>query len=210
MNLPKEIEKFVKASWIFSNVIYLIIIDKKYEKHIKEKMKNYNLIIIQTEDFFKSIMEYDTKLLISIRDGKILFDPFGVVGVIKRSVKKGIIAGTKESLFRKFMIIHRYLNEIENIKYHVFNNIYMSVVECGQAALIARGYPISIPRDIPKHMKKYFLGNGLEKTHITYCEEIIKLYKKFEHGKTHLPNGRKLDELAKKAEIFRNAVKSIL
>jgi len=58
-------------------------------------------------------------------------------------------------------------------------------------------------------LRVFLLGKGLERTHIKYCEEIIRTYKALEHKKIQPLTGKEIDKLAKKTELFRDAVKRI-
>jgi hypothetical protein len=131
------------------------------------------------------------------------------VKVIGINIKKGLMAGTKEMLLRKFMSIQREIKEIESIKSQVFENVYTSCLESAQAALIMKGKAILTPRIVPELLKVFLLGKGLERTHIKYCDEIIWTYKSLEHKKIPPLTGEEIDKLARKGELFRDAVKRI-
>jgi len=117
------------------------------------------------------------------------------------------MAGTKEAILRKFLLIKDYLKEIENTKFKVFDNIYTSTIEAAQTALILRGKTALIPRLIPEALKECIRGGSLEKSDVDSASEIIETFKAYEHKKISMPDGKKLDDLAKKAELFKEAVK---
>lgn len=203
----------VKAVWEYKNRIYIIFSEKLTTEEV-EKFKNYykcnEAKQLSIDQFFKDLMEYNTLLLVSIRDGKIIHDSLGIVKIVKINIEKGLMVGTREILLRKLILIRDYLREVETIKIKVFDNIYNSVLEASQAALILRGFPIVVPREIPKALKKDLFGRGLDKIYIGYAEEIITLYKAFEHKKISVPDGRKLDELNRKAISFKQAVERLM
>lgn len=203
----------VKAVWEYKNRIYIIFSEKLTTEEI-EKFKNYyncnEAKQLSIDQFFKDLMEYNTLLLVSIRDGKIIHDSLGIVKIVKINIEKGLMVGTREILLRKLILIRDYLREVETIKIKVFDNIYNSVLEASQAALILRGFSIVVPREIPKALKKDLFGRGLDKIYIGYAEEIITLYKAFEHKKISVPDGRKLDELNRKAISFKQAVERLM
>jgi len=208
----KHVKGLIKAAWYYSDTVYVVAKNKKSLQFIKTelKKKNLNLRFMLSNTFFKSILEYDTKLFVSIRNGKIIYDPHGIVKIVRRNISKGMILGTYESLFKKFVIIQNHVKAAEQKKEKILHNLYMAVVDCSQAALLMKGHQIIIPRLIPNNLEKHFLGEGLEKTNIKFCREIIQTYKNYEHGKISLPSGKELDELIHKAETFRNAIKMIL
>lgn len=203
----------VKAVWEYKNRIYIIFSEKLTTEEV-EKFKNYyncnEAKQLSIDQFFKDLMEYNTLLLVSIRDGKIIHDSLGIVKIVKINIEKGLMVGTREILLRKLILIRDYLREVETIKIKVFDNIYNSVLEASQAALILRGFSIVVPREIPKALKKDLFGRGLDKIYIGYAEEIITLYKAFEHKKISVPDGRKLDELNRKAISFKQAVERLM
>ncbi|MDO8971172.1 MAG: hypothetical protein Q7U74_10820, partial [Saprospiraceae bacterium] len=67
---------------------------------------------VMVDDFFKDLMEYNTSLLVSIRDGEIFHDALGIVKVVKINIEKGLMVGTKEILLKKLLAIQEYLREI--------------------------------------------------------------------------------------------------
>lgn len=214
LKLSPYLRSIVKASWIHNNMLYVICLNKYIVALTKHFSQVYNLPkdkvrVGSIEDLIKEISEHNTRVLISIRDGKIIYDPYKLLTSLRINIQKGLMTGTKEAILRKFMMIKDYLEEIENTKIQVFDNIYTATVEAAQTALILKGHAILIPRMIPEMLKKHLQGKGLEKTHVAYANEIIKTFKDYEHKKIPLPSGKTLDDLARKAELFREAVKKL-
>jgi hypothetical protein len=175
----------------------------------KYKIPKEKVRVGSMEDLIKEITNHNTRILISIREGKIIYDPFKLLKSLKINIEKGLMTGTKEVILRKFMLIKDYLREIENIKRELLDNIYTSTIEAAQTALILENKLTLVPRLIPKVLKK-ISGKRLEKTYIMYAAEIIHTFKLYEHKKIHIPDGKRLDDLAKKSEIFREAVKKMI
>jgi hypothetical protein len=213
--MPKKksnILKNVKAFWLYQDTLHILVSDKMMHQEIsslQSRFRSQKAKVLLMEQFFKDVMEYNTNLLVSIRDGKILYDSLDIVKVIGTNIRKGLMAGTKEMLLRKFMSIQREIKEIESLKSQVFENVYTSCLESAQAALIMKGRAILVPRMVPELLKVFLLGKGLERTHIKYCDEIIWTYKALEHKKISPLTGEEIDKLARKAELFRDAVKRI-
>lgn len=202
----------MKALWLHQDTLHILASDRVFHQEITRLQKRFKASqtrVILMEEFFRDIMEYNTKLLVSIRDGKILFDSLDMVKVIGINIRKGLMAGTREMLLRKFMAIQREIKEIESVKNQVFENVYISCLESAQAALIMKGRFILAPRIVPELLKVFLLGKGLERTHIKYCDEIIWTYKSLEHKKIPPLTGEEIDKFTKKAELFRDAVKRI-
>jgi hypothetical protein len=214
ISFEQEEKKLIKASWIHNEMIYVLCLEKHITELTKKFSKKFGLgeekvRVGTTENLVKEIINHNTRVLVSVRDGRIIYDPLKLLNSLKINIEKGIMTGTKEGILRKFLVIKDHLKEIENTKVQVFDNIYVSTIEASQTALILKNHFVLVPRLIPEVLRKYLLGQGLEKTPINDAEEIIKIYKSYEHKKISLPSGRKLDDLARKAELFREAVKKM-
>ena len=202
----------IKALWTHEDVLHILTSEKVGHEEISRlqaRHKAGQAKVLLIEQFLKEVMEYNTKLLVSIRDGRVIFDRLDMVKVIGLNIQKGLMAGTKEMLLKKFMSIQKELKEIESSKNQVLENVYISCVEAAQAALLSKGRVILIPKMVPEMLRVFLLGKGLERTHIKYCEEIIRTYKALEHKRIAPLTGREMDKLVKKAELFRDAVKRI-
>ena len=208
----RHLQSTIKALWIHEGTLHILASDRVPHQEITRLQTRYKCQkakVLLTEEFFREVMEYNTKLLVSIRDGKLLQDSMGMVKVVEMNIRKGLMAGTKEMLLRKFMNIKKEIGEIESVKSQVFDNVYTSCLESAQAALIMKGRAILVPRIVPELLRVFLLEKGLERTHIKYCEEIIWTYKALEHKKIAPLTGKEIDRLSEKAELFRDAVKRI-
>ncbi len=207
-----KISQNIKALWMHENVLHILTSEKVSHQDItilQKRHKAGQVKVLLIEQFLKEVMEYNTKLLVSIRDGRVIFDRLDMVKVIGLNIQKGLMAGTKEMLLKKFMSIQKELKEMESSKSQAFENIYISCLEAAQAALLSKGRVILIPKMVPEMLRVFLLGKGLERTQIKYCEEIIWTYKALEHKKIQPLTGKEIDKLAKKTELFRDAVKRI-
>lgn len=214
IKLNPYLKSVLKAAWIHNEMLYLICLNKYIVKLTKYFAKTYNIpeerVRVGTlEDLIKEITAHNARVLISVRDGKLIYDPFNLLRSLRINIRKGLMTGTREGILRKFMLIKDYIKEIESIKINVFDNIYKSTIESAQTALVLRGHAILTPRLIPESLKKYLRGRGLEKAQVDYAIEVINTFKAYEHKKIPLPQGKKLDELARKVELFREAVKKL-
>ncbi|MFH1173860.1 MAG: hypothetical protein V1725_01875 [archaeon] len=195
------------GTWTFQETMYCIggqptpALQKKHKcKHVKTYTE---------EAFFTAVMDYERQVFLSIRDGDIVQDNLNLLKLLRKNIKNGVVLGTKEMLFRKLMNIRESMREVERIKKEFFDNIYTSCLEAAQAALLLKGKTILVPRKVPDLLEKEYANQGLERTSIVNCRTIIETFKKVEHGKTTLPKGKELDELAKKCALFREAVRKV-
>ena len=215
VKINASLGKMIKASWIHKDMLYVICVNKQIIYLTKYFSETYDIPhekvrVGSMEDLIKEISNHNTRVLISIREGKIIYDPFKFLKSLKINIEKGMMIGTKEVILKKFLLIKDYLKEIENLKRDIFDNIYTSTIEASQTALILGGHSVLIPRLIPEILKKRIGGRKMERTYIGYASEIIKMYKAYEHKKIDLPNGKKLDDLTIKAMLFREAVKKLV
>ena len=201
--------------WTHDQMIYVLCVNKNIVKLTNYFAKKYKIAKEKVragtiEDLIKEIIEHNSRVLMSIREGKIIYDPLNFLASLKLNIRKGLMIGTKEAILKKFFLIKESIKEIERTKLAVFDNIYTSTLEAAQTALILKGHSTLVPRLVPKVLEKNFLGKGLEKREIDDASEIIKVFKDYEHKKISLPSGKKLDDLAKKSEFFRESIKKII
>lgn len=215
IKLTPQMKNIIKAIWIHENMLYVICKGKNVVRLTKHFSQKYNIPAERVRvgvfyDLIKEISERNTRVLKSVRDGKIIYDPFKFIISLKQNIQRGLMTGTKEAILRKFLTIRENIRDIENVKIQVLDNTYTSLVESAQAALIMKDQKILIPRLIPDLLRKHLQGKGLEKTEINYAEEIIKTFKDYEHRKISVVSGKKLDDFRNKLMLFREAVKKIV
>ncbi len=212
--LSPYLQEIIKAAWVHNEMLYVICLNKHITALTNHFSKTYKIPkdkvrVGSIEDLIKEIIQHNTRVLISVRDGRVIYDPYKLINSLKININRGLMTGTKEAILRKFLLIKDYIKEIENTKIRVLDNLYTSTIEAAQTALILRGRAIIIPKFIPEMLKEHLLGKGLEKTQVNYATEIIQIFKDFEHKKIEIPEGKKLDDLARKTELFREAVKKL-
>src|SRR3990172_2434024 len=152
----RHIPSSIKALWLHEGALNILASDKVSHQEISRlqaRHKAQKAKVILMDEFFRDVMEYNTKILVSIRDGTIIYDSLDMVKVIGINIRKGLMAGTKEMLLRKFMSIQREINEIESVKNQVFENIYASCLEDAQDCLISRGRAVLVPRNVPELLR---------------------------------------------------------
>jgi len=210
----RSFKKIICAAWAHEGKFYFICLSRhivsvtNYFSRVckvpKEKVR-----VGTMEDLIKEVIENNTRVLVSIRDGRIIYDPLGLLSSLRINIKAGLMTGTKEAIVKKLLLIKDYVRQIECVKAVVFDNIFTSTVEAAQTAFLLKGGLTLIPRLIPDQLK-VLQHKGLDKTHVGYASEIVRMYKDYEHKRIPLPIGKKLDDLSRKAEYFREAVKRIV
>ena len=215
IRVNRTLKKTIKAAWIHEDFLYVLCTEKNITKLTEYFSQNYKIPKERVRvgvfyDLIKEISERNRRVLISIRDGKIIYDPFKFIISLKINIKNGLMLGTKEAILKKFFIIKEHIKDVENIKYLVLDNLYTSLVESSQAALIMKDQKVVIPRLIPELLKEHLLNKGIGEIEIKYAEDVIKTFKDYEHKKIDLIEGKKLDEIRMMVVLFRESIKKII
>ena len=217
--------KQVKSIWFSDNTISVLLLDTA--KSRRGEIEKFSLTLLQSvnqkhatgfkfeisemTDYFRNIMEGDIGTYKRIRDASLLYDPGHFVNPIKRMVRSGMIYGTKEALVRKFHSINQHFREISKEKLRVLDNIYMSAIESSQAALLAAGHPIPVPKQVPLSIERYFVKTGmLDRKRLGYCADIVKCFKEVEHKDRPIPSGTELDRMQDMATSYRDRLKELM
>ncbi len=202
--------KEIKSIWIIKEEFYILISDlnKKEKKEFNKKIKKFSekyyvkIYPIEIADLFRNIAEYNKKILINIRDSKLLYDKVGFIKVIKINIKEGNLVGTKEFLLKRFMNIDKNFREINSKKSAIFTNIYSSVIEASQAILFAFGYDGIKEKRIINNLKKLHKKEIINKEELDFVKNTIKAYKKYEHGEKPLPSPQEFNKLINESNEF--------
>lgn len=219
----------IKSIWMlhsedskdYNEIDLIFLLDDTHLDFIAEKKLIENIIIKEKrniekkygirlhEDFyeitqyFEKVMAGDPEIFSEIKHSITIYDPSSFFSPFKDLIKRGKILGTKESLMNLIYKIKDRFKTINHLKQQVFENIYTSTIDAGQAALIAANYSIPIQRALPGELDKHFVKKGfLELKYINYCSQIIKMFKDNEHGNLGNINGEMLDELIGKNHLF--------
>lgn len=217
--LLDKYRKHIKGIWVSGNTVSVLVMEVSQKK--KEEIEKFSLTMLQgtglglemtgVTDYFRNVMEGDLGTYRKIRDASLLYDPGHFVHPIKKMVKTGMIHGTKESLMRKFHSINQHFRQISREKLRVLDNVYMSVIEASQAAILAAGKPIPVPKQVPTSIRKEFVDKGLlEKKYLDQCSDIVKAFKSVEHREKPVPSGTELDRLQTKAREYRERLKELV
>lgn len=228
--LCKEIvsnfKKEVKAIWLLTSeknkdVTLTVLLDDlnvsrlrrfKIEstvKRIEKKIWKEDRIAMHTgfyelSKYFENVMKGNLIMFSEIRNSQPLYDPTGFFTPLKPLIEEGEIIGTKESLLRLISNIKGRIRKIDGLKLDILENLYIAVVNAGQAPLIAANYPIPVQKEVSKQLKKYFVKKDekLSMDFIKMCDDVVKSFKEFEHKKKVDISGEELDDLIKKSKAF--------
>jgi hypothetical protein len=202
IKLEKEDKKYVDAVWVYAKIPYFLVDEKinkqKFHRKIKGKENVFYL-----KDLLREATSLNTDLLLSLRDGEIVLDNIKIVSILKKFLQSGMIAGTTEYLLNRLEEIHDKLKVVDSIKIKILQNLSNSAVESAQAFLMWHNASFVAPSQTPEALEKLGI---LSKLNISYCSDIIKYSKDFEHGRINVIKGKELDILKRKLEIFKEAI----
>jgi len=216
-------KKEIKAIWLLKHanefLLVLLVDDIKagqekireieiFALNLDEKIgKEYGVVlhtdILKVTSYYDALIENRIDVFLEIKKAICLYDPSGFFMPIKVLVEKGEIRGTKEAVFKLIMEVRKNMKELKHVKLEALSNIYTAVIDAAESALMARGISFFIPKEIPKLLdKEFFRKKLISKKTLEAFKEVYNAYKAYEHGEIEEINGKKLDELIKKADIF--------
>ena len=216
---PKEI-KFSKELIIgvlfndlsLGNKHAINLLIKKIQKEILNKY-NFSFVVRQyyLSDYFEKIMGGDINLFNELKTSLGIYDPSRFFIPLRELMLKGKILGSNESINKLVKDISGRLKRIDSIKLKILSLLYKSVVDAGQAGLVALGYPMPVPRKVAIELKNRVVKKGLLSAHyLDYCNLIISTYKDYEHGNLSSLSASRLESLIKKSGRFVEAIVSLI
>lgn len=227
----KKYKKEIKAIWLLSiegeDLFVVLVDDLKTKKEKIEKIKDYltkicikikkeakkpiHIIIKPITEYYDEILENKIDVFLEIKKAKCLYDPSNFLKPIKKLIDKGEIRGTKEALFKLMNQVRINNIEIKNIKIEVLSMIYSAIIDAAEAALIAKNIYFIVPKQIPNLLEKQFFKKRLiSKKTLDAFKLIYETYKKFEHNEIKEIDGKLLDEIIKKADIFISDMQELI
>ena len=228
-NILKEFRDIIKSIWLLrqdaessKDLLTIILLDdtkkevgellkKKIETKVLEEEENIKKkfgIIIHTSfyllsDYWNLIKHGSPTVFCEIREGIPIYDPSGFFVPLKKLLLQGKIPGTKEAMRELITNASFRVRRVESLfKIRVLEHLFNAVVEAGQAPLILIGVSPPKPRKVAENLKIHFVRKKLlEPEYAKYCEEIVRYWKKCEHGKIKA-NWEDIDEIAEKTARF--------
>jgi len=236
-NILKEFRDIIKSIWLLrqdsgssKDLLTIILLDdtkkeveeltkKKIETKVleeEEKIKKKFGIIIHTSfyllsDYWNLIKHGSPTVFCEIREGIPIYDPSGFFVPLKKLLLQGKIPGTKEAMRELITNASFRVRRIESIfKIRVLEHLFNAVVDAGQAPLILIGVSPPKPRKLAESLKIHFVRKKLlEPEYAKYCEEIVRYWKKCEHGKIKV-DWEDIDEIAEKTARFISRIEKLM
>ncbi len=147
-----------------------------------------------------------------IRNGIEIYDPTGFFRPLKKLLELGRIPGTKEAMRALIISSPKRVIKVKELhKSKIISEIYDAVISAGQAILITEGVSPPIPKKIPEKLRQHLVkSNEMLEKDVVKCEEIIKVWKNYEHGNKIELEGKEIDKLVAKGMDFIDEVEELM
>ncbi len=147
-------------------------------------------------EFWGSIIKPNPVILTLLRDGMAVYDT-GFFIPIQLLYRTGNIVPTIETINSNIENSEGLIMLAENVLTTKLSlDLYNAVVASGQALLMEYGYLPPVPKEIPKELMAVAVEKEriLAKEDVDRIEDVIKWFKKIDHGETKSVSGREFDE----------------
>ncbi|MFH1311527.1 MAG: nucleotidyltransferase domain-containing protein [Nanoarchaeota archaeon] len=191
------------------SMIYQYIAEANALAGMKKNILNVQIYLLT--DFWESVKDAHPVMFTFIRDGVPLYDK-GTFLPWKALLKMGRLKPSPEAI-DMFMsmgdkTVQRAKATFIDILVH---DIYWGVLTPSQALLMLYGLPPPTPKQTVTEMKNVFVDKEkmLEKKYFSILENIVDIYKDFEHEKLKEITGTQLDKLFKDMEAYLKRLKEL-
>lgn len=184
---------------------------QKLTKSMKMKGKT-ELIFYKLSDYWELIRHGSPVTFTEIRDGIPLYDPSGFFLPLKKLLLEGRVPGTKEAMRSLIQQSPLRLLRIERVHtISIMDALSSAVVDAAQAPLMNVGVSPPTPKTIPDQLRIHFVRKRkLSPEYVKYYEDVIKTWKKLEHGELKIMPPEKIDELVEKATRFVEKMEELM
>jgi len=137
-----------------------------------------------------------------IKDGKPLYDPFGLFEALKRLLQAGEIEYTPEAIERCRDEAHTALERMTLVRLLMLaEDAYKCFVRMGEAALMMVGEEVPPPRHLSDRLREVF-GDVIKDEYLEWLREVVELRKKIEHREISDVKGEDLDEWRSRCQEY--------
>src|SRR3989344_79568 len=173
-----------------------------------------NLLSIQVytlTDFWESVKDAHPVIFTFLRDGIPLYDK-GTFMPWKALLKMGRIKPSPEAIDMFMSMGDKLKDTVKNrLLDLVIGDIYWGILTPSQALLMLYGLAPPKPKDTAPLMKEVFVDKEkmLETKYINILDEIVKVYKSYEHDNKLEVKGIQVDKFVKDAEDYMKRLKEL-
>ncbi|MFA6022693.1 MAG: nucleotidyltransferase domain-containing protein [Candidatus Pacearchaeota archaeon] len=190
------------------SIIYQYLADAAAISGAKNKLEPQIYLLT---DFWEAVKDAHPVMFTFIRDGVPLYDR-GTFIPWKLLLKMGKIKPSPEAI-DMFMSMGDKVDKTAKRRLLdiVVGDIYWAVITPSQALLMLYGLPPPVPKDTAQIFKETFVEKEkvLEKKYADILDNIIKIYKDYEHGKITEIKGEEVDKLIKDTEDYVKRMKKL-
>jgi predicted nucleotidyltransferase/uncharacterized protein (UPF0332 family) len=147
-----------------------------------------------------------------IREGIPVYDPTGFFLPLKKLLKAGKIPGTKEAMRSLLSAAPKRAMKVKKTyKAQILEQLYNAVVDAGQAALLVHGVSPPVQKKLAAELALHLVADGIiHQADVDRCDNVITLWKDYEHGDIDTLSGEELDDAMEDAVKFIEAVEDVL
>ena len=189
-------------------IIYQYVAEASALAGVKNKLSPQIYLLT---DFWESVKDAHPVIFTFIRDGIPIYDR-GTFMPWKALLKMGKLKPSPEAI-DMFMsmgdkTVKRAKMALLDI---VIQDIYWGITTPSQALLMLYGLPPPAPKHLVAEMKKIFVDKEkiLEKKYINILENVVGIYKDYEHEKIKEIKGVEVDKLIKDTEDYLKRLKEL-
>jgi predicted nucleotidyltransferase len=175
------------------------------EKIVKSNPYKIDLHIntIKLSTWWEDLMRGDPVVINIIRDGKSLLDFGGFFDPLKYLLLQGKIKSTPEAIYSLLQRAPAHITRSRVSELNTIEGLFWSMVDSGQAALIAANVVPSSPENLALDLKETFVDAGkLKMKYVEQYRDLLLLHKKIMHGHITDIKGIDIDKWQDKAEDF--------
>ncbi len=163
-------------------------------------------------EFWGSIIKPNPVILTLLRDGVAVYDT-GFFVPIQMLYKTGNIIPTVESINNNIENAEGLLMLAENVLTTKLSlDVYNAVVAAGQALLMEYGYLPPVPKEVAKELEEIAVKKEkvLDHEDVQKIDEIVKWFKKIDHGEVKEITGNDFDKRLKEAKEVIEKITGII
>ena len=173
--------------------------------------KLFHVQVYILTDFWDAVKDAHPVMFTILRDGVPLFDR-GEFMPWRLLLNMGKIKPSQEAIDTHMDLGKKLIQRAENkLIGIVAEDIYYSVLNPAQAALMLYGIAPPTPKETVKLLEEVFVKKSklLDKKYVDILDGIIKMFKDIEHLKIKYVSGKEVDKLMEDAKVFLDGISKL-
>jgi len=191
------------------SIIWNYAIEAGEESGVKNKL---NVQIYILTEFWEAVKDAHPVMFTFIRDGVPLYDR-GAFTPWKLLLKMGKIKPSPEAI-DLFMSLGEKVSENVKMKLNniVMEDIWWGVITPSQAVLMLYGLAPPTHKETPGLMREYLVKKEkiLEEKYVKILENIVDMYRKYEHDFKLTVTGKQIDQLLEDVSVYMARLKEVM